>query len=510
MKERIANISKRTWVRIALVSILVTIVTFGYLGEKIPVHDGIGWDGMNYFGSMQEFVYNIAHHGYNQYDIRRALPWGITNIIYTILGKEVTVDTAIISGIIYNVIALFLSVFFFFRISNLKKWKLETEVLGFAFLFYTYPILKFMGYYPVLSDIFGLTVGIIMCYYFFADKKWALIACGFLGAFIWPTTPVVAFALAFFPRKALPLAKKEDMKIEKIVLYLFFIAIASIPMVMALMKQIRYPGFFTSRSQGLYFPLTLPISEWEVVLTCLCSCLFYYYIASAFKVSLFDTLKENFIGKEVWKNYACFLLCLVITTFGSKMLANTDPGALTMKSAFYVISFTSFTDPFVFIESHFMFFGLGYLLVLVFWKDIAKIILQQGIGYLFVVAIWALFSIRPEARVSIMYVVFPVMALLMYLDTKDIRPYAVSLATVFSLALSRFWFPFNAPGMEKEMIIGDNISNFLEFPAQRYFMSSGHWQSHDMYYLFMTITIIVGVIIYAGIKNKWFVKKVYN
>ena len=41
-------------------------------------------------------------------------------------------------------------------------------------------------------------------------------------------------------------------------------------------------------------------------------------------------------------------------------------------------------------------------------------------------------------------------------------------------------------------------------------MSSGHWQSHDMYYLFMAITILVGVIIYAGIKNKWFVKKVYN
>ena len=506
MKERIANISKRTWVRVILVTVLSIIVTFGYLGEKIPVHDGIGWDGMNYFGSMQEFVYNIAHQGYNQYDIRRALPWGITNIIYTILGKEVTVDTAIACGIIYNVIALFLSVFFFFRISNLKKWKLETDVLGFAFLFYTYPVLKFMGYYPVLSDIFGLTVGIMMCYYFFADKKWALIACGFLGAFIWPTTPVVAFALAFFPRKALPLAKKEDMRIEKIALYLFFMAIACFPLLIAIYKYICCNGDLATC--GIY-PLTQPMSDWAIILSCLCSCLFYYYIVSAFRISPISTLKESLTGKTIWKNYAWFFVCLLLTTLGSKMLANSEPGALTMKSTIYGIALTSFTDPFVFIESHFIFFGLGYLLVLFFWKDIAKILLQQGIGYLFVVAIWALFSIRPEARVSIMYVVFPIMALLMYLDAKNIRPYAVAGATIFSLVLSRFWFPFNAPGMEQAMDI-ENIEHFTDFPAQRYFMSSGHWQSHDMYYLFMAITIIVGVIIYAGIKNEWFVRKASN
>lgn len=503
MKKWLSNISRRTWVRTILVTLLFIIVASGFAGEKIAVNDGLGWDGGNYLQSMQHFTEWISNRGYDQYAIRRVMPWGLTNIICKWLDIDITINVAIISGIIYNVIALILSVMFFFRISNLKQWKLTTEALGFIFLFYTYPVLKMIGYYPVLSDMFGLTMGIMLCYYFFADKKWALVTLGFLGSFIWPTSPICAFALAFFPRKELPILLSNDNRIEKTLLNLSFIALACLPFVLLMIKVLRYHETPMSVCQG-YCPLTEPSASWMIPISCLCSCLYYYYMTSKFKVSVFSTIKENFVGKSVWCSYLAFMVCVVISTLACKLLANAEPGELTAKMTLYVIACTSMTDPFVFIESHFFFYGIGFLLALVLWRDVAKVIMRQGIGFMFVVAIWILFSIRPEARVSIMYWIFPLMALLMALDTKSIRSYWIGIAAIISLVMSLFWFKINVPDMEK-YFDWENFEHYIDFPAQRYFMNSGHWQSHTMYYVFMSITMLCVTIIYIGIRKKWFV-----
>jgi len=148
-------------------------VTFAIAGEKVACNDGIGWDGENYYTSMQHFISMIKHHGYDQYAIRRIMPWGLVDCYSALTGIEVTTSVAIAAGIIFNLIALILSVIFYFRISNLKRWKITTELLGFAILFYTYPVLKMLGYYPVFTDIFAMTLGIMACYYFFWDS-WEL------------------------------------------------------------------------------------------------------------------------------------------------------------------------------------------------------------------------------------------------------------------------------------------------------------------------------------------------
>ena len=238
----------------------------------------------------------------------------------------------------------------------------------------------------------------------------------------------------------------------------------------------------------------------------MCACLFYYYLISAFKISIPNVMKDIFTGKTTWLNYVYFVVCLASVSIISKLLANENTGLLTVTKAIEWTVLTSMTDPFVFIENHFMYFGLAYLLTLFFWKDIAKIVMQQGVGYLLIVGLWILFSIRPEARVSIMYWMFPLMALLMYIDTKDIRPYVVPVATVFMLIQSRFWFHINVPNMDK-YLSWDNYWHYTEFPAQRYFMSQGHWQSHDMYYVLTALTLVVGIALYIGTQRKWFTKE---
>lgn len=504
MKKWLNNISKRTWMRVLLIAILFVLVAFSFVGEKVAMNNGIGWDGVNYLRTMEHFISLIKHHGYDQYEIMRVMPWGLTDILCVITGISVTRKVAIASGILYNSIAIVLGVFFFFQLSNLKQWKIETEVLGFSFLFYTYPVLKLMGYYPVLSDIFGLTIGIMLCYYFFANKRWALILMGLAGTFIWPTTPMVAFALAFFPRKPLPVGDSANLKDGMLLNYFVFL-IATLPLLILVFSVVQYHGHIMHAMREI-LPLTIPIYKWIIPIACLCSCLYYYYIVSSFKVSFVGTLRDNFTGKQNWINYACFFALMLLTSGVSRLLANANPGALTTTQTLQCISLSSMTDPFVFVESHFIYYGIGYLFVLLLWKDVAKIIMQQGIGYLFAVAMWVLFSIRPEARVSIMFYVFPLITLLIYINTKQISSLVAVIGACFMLIHSRFWYRINVPNM-KYYFDWENYEHYLDFPAQRYFMSQGHWQSHEMYAVWMVVTIIIGALLYWGIRKKWYVKE---
>ena len=61
-------------------------------------------------------------------------------------------------------------------------------------------------------------------------------------------------------------------------------------------------------------------------------------------------------------------------------------------------------------------------------------------------------------------------------------------------------------GKENELhMVDENYDNFVDFPSQRYFMSQGHWQSHEMYVVWMAITFVIGLLLYLGIRKKWYV-----
>ena len=503
--NKISNTKTRTRIRVVLCSIVFAIVAVSFAGEKVAHNNGVGWDGENYLRSMQHFTTLIMDHGYNQYDIMRVMPWGLTNIICNIAGVEVTQDIAMASAFVYIIIALVLAILYFFRISDLKQWKLETEVLGFVFIFFSFPILKMLGYYPMLSDIFGMALGLIMCFYFFANRKWALILCGFIGAFIWPITPLLAFALAFFSRKPLSTLENTEKNWSKKLLQVLFVLIACIPLFLLVIGVFTHHGQIMPLMKGAC-SLMRPLTKWVIPFTCICSCLYYYYMVSSFKVSIPSALKENFTGKNIWINYGLFILCMAMTSGVCKALANSDPGAMTTYQAMQRVVFSSMAEPFVFIQDNFIYLGLGYLLALIFWRDICKIIMQQGLGFFFVVAIWVFFSIGLEARCAIQYWMFPLMALLIYIDTKNIRPIAVVAAGLFSLIHSRFWYPINVPNMEY-YFSWENYEHFVDFPAQRYYMNFGHWQSHEMYAVWMVVTIIIGALLYWGIRKKWYVKE---
>lgn len=502
MKDLLKNISSRKWTRIILVFVYFLILGCSLAGEKHIKNGGIGWDGENYLRTIQHFTELITTHGYDQYAIQRIMPWGMLNIVFDVCHIKTTPINALIAGSILNVLALALAIFFFFRISSLKKWKQSTEIIAFASLFYTYALLKIPGYYILLNDTYGFLWGIMMLYFFLFEKRWWLLFVALLGAINWPgVTTLCGLVLAFIPRKELNIQSSLS-KIDCAVYYMLLGGIALLPFLYQLLAFVTPPNHSVNMFTFDGRPET---SLWYFGIGVMCACAYLFYMVRPFKLSITQTWIE-YNCKQLWSGIGLIVLCYVGMNYILHKLANNDSGALDNFSLFKCVIESCTTDPLCFIESFFSYFGPVVLIVLLLWNQSAKYIAEKGMGYFFVIALAIFFSLRPEARVSIMFVPFMGLPVMEYIDTKELKHWVAPAYMVASIFLSHVWFPLNT-GVTEEILGKGTYVELSQFPAQRASMCSGHWQNHEMYAVWMVFTLIIGIVLYMGKKKKWYVVK---
>ena len=106
---------------------------------------------------------------------------------------------------------------------------------------------------------------------------------------------------------------------------------------------------------------------------------------------------------------------------------------------------------------------------------------------------------------SFMFLPIIIIPTIEYNDTLMLRKWVAPIYAVLSILLSHIWFPINVDGIENAFQ-DESFMGLSNFPAQRFFMCSGIWQSDDMYVVFMLITIVFGSVFYVGCKRKWFIE----
>jgi hypothetical protein len=501
MKKWLNNISKRTWTRSVLVAIFFIILSISLAGEKVAQNDGIGWDGENYLNTIQHFTELITTHSYDQYAIQRIMPWGLVNVVFQVCHIEPTPHNALIAGGVLNVLALVLAIFFFFRISNMKKLKESTEVIAFASLFYSYALLKIPGYYILLSDTFGFLWGMMMLYLFLANKRWWLSFVAILGAVNWPGVALLCgLVLCFLPQKKLTIHKSLNW-FDASIYYMALFGLAFFPLVFQLLSYITPPNHdFHQFGLDGRPETSIPYFMFAV----LCACAYLYYMIRPFRISLAETLSV-YNNRKTWIGVIAIIICFFVVNVTLHKMASAEEGALNNKGLLEGILTSCACDPFCFIESFFSYFGPIVLIILFLWSKSVHFITEKGLGYFFVIALAIFFSLRPEARVSIMFLPFVALPILEYIDTQELKKWVMPVYALVTLFLSHVWFPINVEGMETAFE-EETFSNLSSFPAERYFMCTGHWQSHEMYAVFMIITVLCGAILYVGLRKKWFIE----
>lgn len=480
--------------RFIFISVLAIILLYSYTGELVAYNNGAGWDGELYFKIIRDFDKLIASHGIDAYHMTRFFPFAVLHYVLNFLGIPITIETAILSARVFNILCMVLLLMFFFKMSNLLKWSQTTEAIAFSFVFFNFPILKYFGYYPISCDPLAYLLSYAAIYYYLTKNNVANMIVGLLALMTWPILTIVIFILMIMPRNEVNKVEKAQKKEYKIVTFLRGAVIFAIP-ILGILYALA--GWFFHRDKGLvmfvhyfcgfrgYFHPIFPIIAWAAFV-------FFNYVSTRVMVVDWVKIFKNVLTKKTILNGLAFgLLIIVAYLFLNKLGGEAIHSSIKQ----LVIQWQyPVTDILIFLETHFIYLGLFFVLTILLWNRIAEYVCKNfGVGYYFVIIMSLLFITEIETRKLVSF--FPVILIPMMACFQDLslKKWVVFLIPMFCLLTSFFWFNINTPDIAEAF--NKSYSTYTQFPAQRYYMFFGPWQSHIVYMITAVVEIIVVTVI---------------
>lgn len=476
--------------RIALIGILLVILVYSFTGEKLPYNNGLGWDGEDYFNILQNFSDLYLSHGINSYHIQRILPFAIVHYVHSFFEIEVTTQSAIAGCSILNFICILLTAFYFFKISINRQWNSKTETIAFAICFFNVPILKFFGYYSLLTDCPAYLLSYMAIYYYLKDNKYMETFVGIMAMVTWPILALVIWILAFFPRtevKDLDATDKHSTILSSLVRYVYVLWLPLLFAGVSAAMSYLHP----ERPFMEWFNHRHPINFAHAVACILVTALLFYNASKAFRLGW----KEVFMTLFQKKN----LLIIVGSFVGFVALYMTSKyygGERSFSPLGQIVALQEYpaSDILVVLETPFLFLGIFVLLIILLWKDYVKEVCKKyGIGGLLTMMFGLIFITEIETRKLISFYPVFLIPLMDVIGKKNLKDWVPVAFVIVALVLSFFWWEINVPGIEESYIT--RIDNYRAFPAQRYFMFMGPWQCREVYVTVSIIEILLGVVI---------------
>lgn len=461
----------------------------------MALNEGAGWDGTDYREMVLHLEDLIPNNGIDKYHMHRLFPFAFVYYGIKGLGFDLNNYNALIGCSIANFICICLTVFYFFKISRFVKWSLQVELMGFAMSFINVPILKIAGYYPFLTDYMAYLLSYMTVYYFITHNTPKLCITGLVSLFTWPLLGVVVYFLALFPRDSVKSIHKQYgyySKINKII-QLFFVLWIPVLFWLFVMKQ-----YVTGNSlvDDVFF--RKPVNYYIVFLASLFVSFFYYRAVRFVDIDWKRLFSNLFQLKQM---LVMLFGATVFYIFYNMIEFYGAPAMHSMKVQLLGFLVYPMSDIAIFVESHFIYLGLFFVLILLLWKPIFHEAEKYGIGMVLVLVLALLFLVDIETRKLVSF--YPVLLFLLMnvLSRSKFKAWVPYLFVLVSMILSFFWFPINVDGIQQafERVANDQVGRegLSLFPAQRYFMFFGPWQSHVVTYIALIIEIFIMCFIFV-------------
>lgn len=182
-----------------LIALLALIVFFQINGEKIPHDDGAFGDGVFYRSVGQTFLENIEAQGYNLVQLTRILPFALLNLSFSAFHIVKDVDGMRNGMIIWQLVYLAISIYWYFRICKKIRAKPPLFTLGFILLFFNFHWTKDLWYHPFSPDGAAFALGMGQANYFLRYEKFKLGMVSVLGIFVSPLLVFSGLLMLFLP-----------------------------------------------------------------------------------------------------------------------------------------------------------------------------------------------------------------------------------------------------------------------------------------------------------------------
>lgn len=464
-----------------LAAAIAALVLGGWAwGERIPVNDGLGWDGVIYGSLARDPRATVFGPGLDTYYVQRFLPSLAVHAGLAVTGQEFSNENIIRAFAILDAALGLASIWAAGRIAAALGLGPSGRCLALTALFINYYFLKFGVYYPVLTDSTTYLLTLLQFLFFLRRREVALVLTSVVGAFIWPTALTVGSLLAIFPR---PADGGADEAAPTRWAALAASALASGGLALLIVYRLCRGGVGIAFGGDQPLRSVLPLSVVLAVAT----------LAGGL-VPLLDDRRlyapRALLASLSRRGIALAGVAALAVRLGYSRF--TDGTAQTPYGLMHRLWFTVLTSvakPGISLLALLVFWGPAVWLLVFYWRAICREIHSMGPGLTLATLLGLLLAICTEPRgpQNILPMVFLV-------GIKAIEPRVpgrpVCLILVpASLLASRFWARINVAPFR---------GNPLVYPDQGYYMSLGPWMSLPSYLLQLPVALAIGVVLYAA------------
>lgn len=463
-----------------LISILLTIIIFQILGEKIPVNEGAIGDGVFYREVATSFLDNIEDESYNIVQIQRIFPFAMVNMVFALFGFDYDYGSLLSGMIIFHFLMLIPGIYWYFSLTKKMRVSSSLEILGFILLFFNFAVLKETWYNPFSTDFTALVLGMGQVNYFVRHDRQKLFLVSVIGGFVWPTLLLTGLVLIFLPSEHMELHPGPRPKS-------LFPVIASAAILFLLILVSLFTGRFVT---GETWDIILHKSSLLAVVAFIFVFMFKNPINWKKSWALFRTKQKSQKTIRLAVILSAFVLVVFLLSGNNQ---NFNLPGLAQNFFGKMLRF-----PLDFLVGHLMYFGFLIPLGIVFFVRMVKEMAKLGMGFTVVCLLIFVFILNPESRI-----IMPLLPFLIFLLLKGVRRYRILdkdliVIGAINLILSTFWWPLNVPGMEKALSSIQEDSIF-SFPAQRYWMHFGDMMSFPVYF---GVGLLFCLLFYVAWKGK--------
>lgn len=406
-------------------------------GDRMPLANGLGWDGQSYAAIAANPAHQLLVVGQTAYKVQRILPSLVVHLGLVLAGAAMTPKTIVASFLLLNSILLMGSVYLYGRLAEFLKLGIPARWLGFFLLFVNVNTIKVGFYYPVLTDISGLALGVAATYFFLTSRTAALAWTTVVGSLTWATSLPFGATLLLFPVSARPPYSQPGLQPArgpgpKLAAGAFALAVGG-----RLLYLYQHEHW-----RGVGWGPVVPAVEEVFYLSLFCTGL-YAYLTSVWLFGLLSPANVVEALKGLSPARILLLVGVALPSVLAKAYLSVGKFFFTTAGFFEMTGFEATTRPAVFLVAHFVYFGPLFALLLLSWTSTTSTLARWGPGAVLFASLAALTLVSPESRQSLFSHPFLVVALVVGLERGGrISARLAWVVGALALALSRIWLPF--------------------------------------------------------------------
>ena len=192
------GVARAHWGMIALVACLCAVM---WNTERIPLADGLGWDGRRYAAIVQD-PSAVVH---DRYYVQRALPSWVVGAGLRGFGLPTDAARIIRGFMVWNVAVLLAGAALWRPIADRLRLTVSGRWLGFLGLFGGFALLRMPFYYPVLTDVSAFGLGMPVLAAALAGRRALLALLCLVSTVVWSIAALFGIVLLAWPPRPIPM-----------------------------------------------------------------------------------------------------------------------------------------------------------------------------------------------------------------------------------------------------------------------------------------------------------------